>query len=233
MNVDTESRFQEGDQVLFLWNKRIRQTPKAEYYAADTECVRKYLFTSRDTGFLVAQMVENFPAKQETQVWSLGWEDPLEKGMATHSSILAWRIPWTEEPGRLQSMGSQRVEWVTKHSKNKMFVLAHSSCYNKNTIDWVANKQQEFVGRFGVWLGPLPGSQTTVFSLNPYIEEARRELSRISFRKTLIPFMKAPSSWPNHFPKTPSPNTITSGSGFQVMYFSGIQTFRSWHWIGE
>ena len=46
---------------------------------------------------------------QETQVQSLGWEDPLEKGMATHSSTLAWRIPWTGEPGRLQSMGSSRV----------------------------------------------------------------------------------------------------------------------------
>ena len=54
-------------------------------------------------------MVKNLPAMQETQVRSLGWEDPLEKGMATHSSILAWRIPWTEEPGGLQSMGSQRV----------------------------------------------------------------------------------------------------------------------------
>ena len=50
---------------------------------------------------LVAQMVKNLPAMQETQVQSLGWEDTLEKGMATHSSILAWRIPWTEEPGRL------------------------------------------------------------------------------------------------------------------------------------
>ena len=52
------------------------------------------------------------PAKQEMQemgVWSLGWEDPLEKGMATHSSILAWEIPWTEEPGGLQSMGLQRI----------------------------------------------------------------------------------------------------------------------------
>ena len=56
---------------------------------------------------LVAQMVKNLPAMQETRVWSLGWEDPLEKGMATHSSILAWRIPWTEEAGRLQSMGPQ------------------------------------------------------------------------------------------------------------------------------
>ena len=58
---------------------------------------------------LVAQMVKNLPAVQENWVQSLGQEDPLEKGMATHSSILAWRIPWTDEPGRLQSMGLQRV----------------------------------------------------------------------------------------------------------------------------
>ena len=55
-------------------------------------------------------MVKNLPAKQETQVQSLDWEDPLEEDTATHSSILARRIPWTEEPGRLQSMGSQRVK---------------------------------------------------------------------------------------------------------------------------
>ena len=54
-------------------------------------------------------MVKNLPAMQEMWVISLDREDPLEKGMATHSSILAWKIPWTEEPGRLQSMGSQRV----------------------------------------------------------------------------------------------------------------------------
>ena len=57
----------------------------------------------------MAQTVKNPPAMWETWVRSLGWEDPLEKGMATHSSILAWRIPWTEEPGSLQSMGSHRV----------------------------------------------------------------------------------------------------------------------------
>ena len=57
----------------------------------------------------MAQTVKNLPAMQETLVQSLGLKDPLEKGMATHSSILAWRIPWTEEPGRLQSMGLQRV----------------------------------------------------------------------------------------------------------------------------
>ena len=58
---------------------------------------------------LVAQTVKRLPAMQETWVRSLGWEDPLEKEMAPHSSTLAWKIPWTEEPGRLQSMGLQRV----------------------------------------------------------------------------------------------------------------------------
>ena len=58
----------------------------------------------------MAQSVKNLPAMQETWVQSLGQEDPLEKEMATHSSILAWRIPWTEEPGGLQSMGSQEID---------------------------------------------------------------------------------------------------------------------------
>ena len=57
----------------------------------------------------MAQTVKNLPAMQETWVPSLAWEDPLEKGTATHSSILAWRIPWTKEPSGLQSMGMQRV----------------------------------------------------------------------------------------------------------------------------
>ena len=62
----------------------------------------------------LAQLVKNLPAMQKTWVRSLGWENSLEKGMATHSNILAWRIPWTEEPNRLQSMGLQKVEhsWV-------------------------------------------------------------------------------------------------------------------------
>ena len=59
--------------------------------------------------FLVAQMVKNLPAMQETQVKSLGREDPLEEEVAIHSTVLAWRIPWTEEPDKLQSMGLQRV----------------------------------------------------------------------------------------------------------------------------
>ena len=57
----------------------------------------------------MAQRIKNLPAMQKTEVQSLDWENPLEKVMATHSSILAWRIPWTEEPGGLQTMGSQRA----------------------------------------------------------------------------------------------------------------------------
>ena len=64
--------------------------------------------TTLNGASLVAQSVKNLPAVQETWVRSLGWEDPLEKEMATHSSILAWKISWTEEPGGLQSMRSQR-----------------------------------------------------------------------------------------------------------------------------
>ena len=59
---------------------------------------------------LVAQTVKHLSTMRETWVWFLGWEDPLEKEMATHSSTLAWKVPWTEEPDRLQSMGSQRVD---------------------------------------------------------------------------------------------------------------------------
>ena len=59
---------------------------------------------------LVTQTVKNLPARPEARVRSLGWKVPLEKGMAIHSNILAWRIPWTEKPGELQSVGSQRVK---------------------------------------------------------------------------------------------------------------------------
>ena len=71
---------------------------------------------------LLAQIVKNLPSVQETWVWSLSWEDPLQKGMAAHSTILAWRIPWTEEPGGLQSVGSQRVrdDLVTRQQQRPL-----------------------------------------------------------------------------------------------------------------
>ena len=74
---------------------------------------------------LEAQMVKNLPKMQETWVQSLGGEDPLEEGMATHSSILAWRIPWTEEPGGLQSMGSQRVGDTHTDTHTTLIQLIH------------------------------------------------------------------------------------------------------------
>ena len=84
---------------------------------------------------LGAQLVKNRPAILETWVLSLGWEDPLEKGLATHSSILSWRIPWTEEPGRLQSMGLQKVgrDWTTKTSSILHMVMYVFKCYSFNS----------------------------------------------------------------------------------------------------
>ena len=78
----------------------------------------------------MAQRVKHLPAMQETQVLSLGQEDPLEKEMATHSSILAWRIPWTEEPGGLQSTGSQRVrhDWATSLSLSPFIQQTFPEC---------------------------------------------------------------------------------------------------------
>ena len=69
-------------------------------------------------------MVKNLPALWETWIQSLDWKDPLEKGMATRSSILSWRTPWIEEPGGLQTMGSQRVQWL---NNNILKTLKHSA----------------------------------------------------------------------------------------------------------
>ena len=89
-------------------------------------------------------MVKNPPAVQETRIQSLGQEDPLEKGLATHSSMLAWRIPWTEEPGRMPAMGSQRVDMNER--------LAFSLFFQSPTHKWTLNDRispphSPFVGR--------------------------------------------------------------------------------------
>ena len=87
---------------------------------------------------LVAQTVKNLPAMQETWVSSLGQKDPLEKGMSTHSSILAWRIPWTEDPCRLQSVGLQRVghNWGTNTILSSAFVPL-GWCANDSPTTWL------------------------------------------------------------------------------------------------
>ena len=97
--------------------------------------------TDRIKASLVAQLVKNLPAMLETWVQSLGWEDPLEKGTATHSSILAWRIPRTKEPGGLQAMGLQRV--ARPHDFHFHFKLTHSStgkesaCNASGDLSWI------------------------------------------------------------------------------------------------
>ena len=94
---------------------------------------------------VVAQMVKNLPAMWETQVWSLGWEDLLEKWMSTHSSILAWKIPWTEEPGGLQSMGLQRVKhnWATFTSLEGVEKGGEDGIQIKGTGVLFSNSQME------------------------------------------------------------------------------------------
>ena len=102
----------------------------------------------------VAQMVKNLPPVWDTWVQSLVWEDPLEEGIATHSSILAWRLPWTEEPGRLQPMGLQRIghEWVTR---NKYLFLYWSLCLCLLQI-----KHRTNIFGFSVLTTPPPLSRT-------------------------------------------------------------------------
>ena len=130
---------------------------------------------------LVVQMVKNIPAMQETKLWPLGREDPLEKGMATHSGILAWRIPWTEEPGGLWFMGSQRVRhnWVTKifilicsWDFNMEWVLVLTECYSMSTTK---KKKSWFIwaGHSRSWLCPdsVSGSQWSICWKNRIFQE--------------------------------------------------------------
>ena len=122
---------------------------------------------------LVSQMVKNLPAMREAWVRSLGWEDPLEEEMATHSSILAWRIPWTEEPGGLQSMGSQSDTTQrpsTSTHRSKKFCLQNVNLVCKSLADplnqimqtgWVFNTrphQSEIIvlNAVNIHLIPLP-----------------------------------------------------------------------------
>ena len=107
--------------MTFVWSQIKYNVNQSAKYCIVIFLVLFMLYTS-----LVAQMVKCLPAMQEIQVRSLGWEDPLEKEMATHSSILAWEIPWTQEPGGLQSTGSQRVghDWATSLSLSKLNIIS-------------------------------------------------------------------------------------------------------------
>ena len=119
----------------------------------------------------MAQAVKNPPATQETQeAWvpSLGWEDPLEQEMATHSSILTRKMPWMEERGRLQSMGSQRLEhdWAGKQRQidgESQVTVSHwilSIQYSESELKWICATMKPFLGCLG-WVSPsfmFPGA---------------------------------------------------------------------------
>ena len=128
-------------------------------------------------------MVKNPPAIQETRVQSLGWQDPLEKGMATHSSILAWRIPWTEEPGRLQSMRSQRVghEWAT----NTLLYIPFCTMMETNSGGLLSRRliSDLFLNRTRGYLekAMAPHSSTLAWKI-PWTEEPGRLQSMGSLR---------------------------------------------------
>ena len=102
----TDEKVFDKKQHPFMTNKKQLSKLRIEgkFYSPVKDITKKiYSLTPSE------QTVKKLPAMQETQVQCLGWEDPLEKGMATHSSVLAWRTSWTEEPGGLQSMGPQRI----------------------------------------------------------------------------------------------------------------------------
>ena len=94
---------------VLVYADAVVSSLRARFWLANQKSQNLELYLIQRRTSLVVQMVKNLPAMKETWVRFLGQEVPLEKGMATHSSILAWKIPWPEEPGGLQSMGSQRV----------------------------------------------------------------------------------------------------------------------------
>ena len=110
---------------ILAWKIPWTKEP-ARLQSVGSQRVRHVLVTKHA---LVAQRLKHLPGMQETWVWSLGQEDPLEKEMETHSSTLAWRIPWREEPGRLQCMGSQRVghNWATSLLLFTFYARMHSA----------------------------------------------------------------------------------------------------------
>ena len=110
---------------------------------------------------LVAQRLKRLPPMRESRVWSLGWEDPLEKEMAAHSSTPAWRIPWTEEPGRLQSTGLQRVghDWVTSLHFTSVFTQALPSPEGQSIFKELRSIQDALKPKWSfLWLKSDQGS---------------------------------------------------------------------------
>ena len=136
----------EGSWILHTENHRSRRKwcqPKWDKWALTVSAVNTIFQSAVLCGLPSGSAVKHPPAMQATRdmwVWSLDQEDPLEEEMATHSSILAWTIPWTEEPGGLQSMGSQRGKhgWLTEqdHDCSMYLVLPNKSPWNRDLSPW-------------------------------------------------------------------------------------------------
>ena len=105
----------------------------------------------------MAQSIKDSPAMHETCVRSLGWEDPLKKGMTTHSSIFAWKIPWTEEPGGLQSMGSHSQTWLSNWHTIHVSQASQIALVVKNLLD-NAGRHKRLGFNPWVWKGPWRGA---------------------------------------------------------------------------
>ena len=155
--------------------------------------------------------MKNPPAMQETRVWSLGKEDPLEKGMATHSSILAWRIPWTEGPGRPQSVGSQRV--------------GHDCATNTNK-EWSKSEREKQISYINAYMWNLEKPHSVQLSrsvvsdfVTPWIAACQASLSitnsRSSLKLTSIESVMPFSHLILLSPSPPAPNPSQHQSLFQ------------------
>ena len=153
---------------IFLWSIMDQESPGQDLWKLNSF----HIAVSKAAKCYFWPNLKNLPAVQETGVWSLGWEDSLQKVMATHSSALAWRIPWMVEPSRVQSMGSQRVrhDWVTNtlicrySHKGSIWNLGHLIFFNICYLFWLHQVWDLFVCLFvcffscSLWdLAPWPG----------------------------------------------------------------------------
>ena len=154
-----------------------------------------------------AQMVKDLSATQESQVWSLGQEDPLEEGMETHSSVLAWRIPWTQEPGGLQSMRSQRRghDWATNTS------TTHWCFWLPWKLSWYRIRMECRRPQFDSWVGKICWRRdrlpTPVFLGFP-CSSADKESAHNVGDLSLIPWRReqpSPVFWPGKLHRLYSP----------------------------
>ena len=144
---------------------------------------------------------------QETQVWYLGWEHPLEKEMATHSSTLAWKIPWIEEPGRLQSMGLQRTghDWATLQASQSIIYKEHKQFNDSNKKNWFLKWAKEMNRQFSTEDMQTINRQMKRYSASLIISFASLMWIKttVRFHLTSTRMIKKTMFWQGHEEKNP------------------------------